>query len=97
MQHFIVYYNNAIRIVHSLSMRCSVILIFHSSCIYCCNSKFRICMHSQMHRISASTNNIVQSIEYSDVYNTSLFVCTWLFHFIVIMDIMHIACMLCQK
>ena len=97
MQHFIVYYNNAFRIVHSLSMRCSVRLIFHSSDIYCCISKFRIYMYSQMHRISASTNNIVQSIEYSDVYNTSLLVCTFLFYFLVIMDIMHIACMFCQK
>ena len=35
-------------------------------------------MYSLMCRTSASTNNIIQSIEYSDVYNTSVLRIKWL-------------------
>ena len=35
-------------------------------------------MYSLMCRISASTNNIVQSIQYSDVYNTSVLRMMWI-------------------
>ena len=67
MQHFIVSYNNAFRIMYSRSMRCSASVMFVSSGTDCCNTSFRKCMYSLMCRISASMNNIVQSIEYSNV------------------------------
>ena len=77
MQHFFVSYDNAFRIMHSRSMRCSVSLIFASSGTDCCNTRFRKCMCSLMCRTSAFTNNIVQTIEYSDVYNSSVLRMKW--------------------
>ena len=78
MQHFVASYKNVFRIMHSLSMRCSASLMFVSSGTNCCNTRFRKCMYSLMCRISVSTNNIVQSIEYSDVYNTSVLHMKWI-------------------
>ncbi len=78
MQHFIVSYNNAFRIMHSLSMRCSASLMFVSSHTDCCNTRFRKCMYSFMSRISASTNNIVESIIHGDVYTTSVLRRKWI-------------------
>ena len=71
-QHFIVSCNNAFRIMHSLTMfRRSASLMFVSSGTDCCNTRFRKCMYNLMCSKN-STNNIVQSIEYSNVYNTSV-------------------------
>ena len=92
-------------ITHSLSMRCNASLMFASSDTHCCNIIiFRKCMYSLMCGISAFTNNIVQSIESSDVYNscalhvkgiraiyTLYFIYFIHFYFLVTMDIMHIA------
>ena len=71
MQHFILFYN-------ALRMRCSASLTFSSSGTDCCNTRFRKFMYSLLCRISASTNNIVQRIEYSDVHDISVLRTKWI-------------------
>ena len=70
MQHIIVSYNNAFRIMHSLSMRCSAILMFISFGNDICNTRIRKCMYSLMRRIPASTN---KNIEYMALFITPLY------------------------
>ena len=77
-QYFIASYNNAFRIMHNLSMRCSASLMFVSSGTDCCNTILRKCLYNLMCRISASMNKFVQSIEYSGVYNTSVLCMKWI-------------------
>ena len=94
-------------ITHSLSMRCNASLMFANSDTDCCNTMFRKCMYSLMCRISASTNNIVQSFASSDVYYScalhikgirAIYTLYFIyFYSLVTMDIKHIACTFCLK
>ena len=60
MQHFIVSYHNAFRILHNLPMRCSASFIFATAVIDNCNlTRIRKCIYSLMTRLSTSTNLII--------------------------------------
>ena len=78
MQHFIASYNNAFKIMHSLSMMCSASLMLLVLAITVGNTRFRKCVSSLTCRIFPSTNNIVQSIEYNDMYDTSVLRIKWI-------------------
>ena len=57
-------------------MHASCLLVLALTAVIHC-TRFRKCMYSLMCRISVSMNKIVQSFEYSDVYNTSVLRMKW--------------------
>ena len=51
LKRFIVAYNNAFRIMHSLSMRCSTSFMFANARVDSCQARIVECTHSIMCRI----------------------------------------------
>lgn len=78
IQRFIVSYNNAFRILHSLPRRCSASHMFATSRVDSCKTRIRRSIYSLMNRLSASNNSIVRSIIHSDVHITSALHTSWL-------------------
>ena len=73
MQHCIVSYNNAFRIMHSLPMRCSACLMFVTSGCDCCNTRIGKSMYSLTFK-----NNIIQSISHIVTMDIMYIACTLL-------------------
>ena len=75
---FIVAYNNSYRILNRLPMRCSASGMFASDKINSCTSVIRKSINSLTTRIFKSTNPIVKSIVWGDVYCTSALRNRWI-------------------
>ena len=80
IRHFIVSYNNAYRILHNLPMRCSASFMFGNAVVdnKFCTTRVRKRIVSLLGRLTSSTNVIVQSALYSDVYTTSALQHRWI-------------------
>ena len=78
MQHFIVSYNNTLRILLNLSMRCSASFMFATAVVDSCKIQIRKCIYSLMTRLSTSTNLIVQCTLNSDVHTMSGLLRSWI-------------------
>ena len=65
---FIVAYNNSYRILNRLPMRCSASVMFASDNVNSCTCVIRKSIYSLTTRIFKSTNPIVKSIVWGDVY-----------------------------
>ena len=77
LKRFTVAYNNAFRIMHGLSMRCSASFMFANARVDSCQARTRKCIHSIMCRIGVSTNCIVKRIATSDVHTLSQLHSVW--------------------
>ena len=77
LKRFIVAYNNAFRIMHGLSTRCSAGFMFANARVDSCQARTRKCIHSIMCRNNESTNCIVQRIASSDVHTLSPLHSVW--------------------
>ena len=75
LKRFIVAYNNAFRIMHGLSTRCSAGFMFANATVDSCQTRTRKCIHSIM--CNESTNCIVQRIATSDVHTLSQLPSVW--------------------
>ena len=62
LKRFIVAYNNAFRIMHGLSTRCSAGFMFAIATVDSCQAHTRKCIHSIMCRINESTNCIIKCL-----------------------------------
>ena len=78
MQHFIVSYNNAFRILHNLPTRCSASFMFGTAAVNSCKTRIRKCIYSLTSCWSTSTNVIVQCTLNSHVYITSGLHSSWI-------------------
>ena len=75
---FIVAYNNSYRILNRLPMRCSASGMFASDNVNSCTCVIRKSIYSLTTRIFKSTNPIVKSIVWGDVYCTSALRNRWI-------------------
>ena len=75
---FIVAYNNSYRILNRLPMRCSASGMFASDNVNSCTCVIRKSIYSLTTRIFKSTNPIVKSIVWGDVYCTSALRNQWI-------------------
>jgi hypothetical protein len=77
-KHFTVSYNNAYRILHGLSFRCSASFMFATAGIDSCEGYFRRCFYSIKNRAESSVNNILVDAVKCDVYIRSMLVKKWI-------------------
>ena len=75
---FIVAYNNSYRILNRLPMRCSASGMFASDNVNSCTCVIRKSIYSLTTRLFKSTNPIVKSIVWGDVYCTSALRNRWI-------------------
>ena len=78
LHQFIVAYNNSYRILNRLPMRCSASGMFASDNVNSCTCVIRKSIYSLTTRLFKSTNPIVKSIGWGDVYCTSALRDRWI-------------------